>query len=268
MNTLFFWLSKIVGTLLLPDAILLLLLASCCVLLYRNQLRVVKWLLSSLVVLLLLLGYLPVGQWLYAPLEHRFAANPPLPARVDGIIVLGGDLIPQLSAYWQQPELSASVERELAFAALARQFPTARLVVTGGSANIVDTEFREADYMPLFLQQVQLDPARVVFERESRNTYENALNSKPLLQPQAGEVWVLVTSAGHMPRSVGVFCQLHWPVVPWPVDHMTAPDAMDIGFDLLGHLQQLRVAVHEWLGLTAYYATGKIPALFPEQCTP
>lgn len=266
MDTLFFWLSKLVGTLLLPDAVVLVLLLVCCVLLYRNQVRLARLLLTALTALLIILSFLPVGRWMYAPLEQRFATNPPLPARVDGIIMLGGDLIPQLSAYWQQPELSASAEREFAFATLARQYPAAKLVMTGGSASLVDTEFREADYVPLFLQQLQLDPARVMFERESRNTYENALNSKALAQPQAGEVWILVTSAGHMPRSVGAFCQQDWPVLPWPVDHMTAPTDMDLGFNLLARVQDLRTALHEWLGLTAYYVTGKTPALLPAQC--
>ncbi|MES2605975.1 MAG: YdcF family protein [Pseudomonadota bacterium] len=268
MDTLFFWLSKLVGMLLLPDAVLLLLLVACCVLLYRNQLRVARLLLTALLVLLGVLSLLPLGKWMYAPLENRFAANPPLLNRVDGIIMLGGDLIPQLSAYWQQPELSASAEREFAFATLGRQYPNAKLVMTGGSASLVDNEYREADFVPLLLQQLQIDPSRVIFERNSRNTYENAVNSKALVQPQAGEVWILVTSAGHMPRSVGAFCKQGWPVLPWPVDHMTAPTELDIGFDLLGHVQDLRTALHEWLGLTAYYATGKTTALFPTQCTP
>ena len=267
MDTLFFWLSKIIGVLLLPDALLMLALVVCCVLLYRNQLRWLKWLLTTVVVVLLVMSYLPLGAWLYAPLEHRFAANPTLPAKVDGVIVLGGDLIPQLSAYWQQPELGGSVERELAFASLARRYPAARLVVTGGSANIVDTRFREADYVPLFLEQVQFDASRVTFERESRKTYENGIYSLRLMQPKPGEVWVLVTSAGHMPRSVGIFCKLGWPVVPWPVDHATAPDAIDIGFDLIGHLLDLQSAMHEWLGLFAYYVTGKTTALLPGGCS-
>jgi uncharacterized SAM-binding protein YcdF (DUF218 family) len=266
MSTVFYLLSKLANALLNPDAILLILLLACCVLLYRNHLRFARNLLSFVMVVLVLVAYLPFGQWLYAPLEHRFAANPPLPAKVDGIIMLGGDLNPQLSAYWQQPELSDSSERELAFAALARQYPSAKLIMTGGNGNLFDNELREVDFFPIFLEMLQIDVSRVVFERNSRNTYENAVNSLPLAQPQPGEVWVLVTSAGHMPRSVGVFCHQQWPVLPWPIDHQTAPQTMGIGFDLTAHVLSLNYAIHEWLGLLAYYVTDKTPALLPTQC--
>jgi len=267
METLFFLLSKLLWSLIQPDALLLYVLLACCILLYRNHVRLARRLLTAVLVLLLFVAYLPLGEWLYAPLEHRFATNPALPETIDGIITLGGDLDPVLSAYWHQPELSDSAEREIAFVTLARQYPNARLLMTGGNGNLIDNELREADYVPLFLQQLQIDTARVVFERDSRNTFENAANSKPLMQPQPGEHWVLVTSAGHMSRAVGVFCQMHWPVVPWPVDHITAPGSSNLGFDLSRHMAVIDYAVHEWLGLFAYYIAGKTPALLPTQCT-
>jgi hypothetical protein len=267
METFFFLLSKLGWSLIEPEALLLYLLLLACWLLYRNQLRLARRIITLVLLLLLILAYLPLGLWLYAPLEHRFAANPPLPVAVDGIIVLGGALDPVLSAYWQQAELSDSAERQIAFATLARQYPSAKLVMTGGNGNLFDNQLREADYVALFLQQLQIDASRVLFERDSRNTYENALYSKQLANPQPGEVWVLVTSAGHMPRATGIFCKLNWPVLPWPVDHITAPNSMGIVFDLGGHLQQLNFALHEWLGLIAYYASGLTTALVPVQCT-
>ncbi len=224
METLFFLVSKLGWSLVQPDALLLYLLVLCCFLLYRHHFRLARHLLTAVVGLLIILAYLPLGEWMIAPLEHRFAANPVLPDSVDGIITLGGALDPDLSAYWQQAELSNSAEREIAFATLARKYPKARLVMTGGNGSLVNNELREADYLPLFFQQLQLDTTRVVLERDSRNTNENAILSKALVQPRPGEVWVLVTSASHMPRAVGIFCKQGWPVLPWPVDHMTAPN--------------------------------------------
>lgn len=266
METLFFIVSKLAWSLIEPDAILLYGLLLCCILLYRNKVLWARRLLTFALLLLVMVAYLPLGLWLYAPLEHRFVANPALPAKVDGIIVLGGALDPELSAYWQQAELSDSAEREIAFATLARQFPSAKLVMTGGNGSLFNNDLREADFQSLFLQQLQIDAARVLFERDSRNTYENVVNSKLLAKPLPGEVWVLVTSAGHMPRASGIFCKQHWPVLPWPVDHITAPDSSHLGFDLSGHLQQLSYALHEWLGLIAYYVSGKTSALLPHQC--
>ena len=55
-------------------------------------------------------------------------------------------------------------------------------------------------------------------ERRSRNTQENAEFSKALVAPKEGERWLLVTSAFHMPRSVGLFRKAGFAVEPYPVD--------------------------------------------------
>lgn len=265
MNDLFFLLSKIFWLLAKPDSLLLYLLALILLLMYRDQWRWAKRLLLTLVVLLTTLAIFPVGSWLMAPLEQRFASSPPLPPKVDGIIVLGGFLNGGLSRYWQQPELNDSAERGVAFAALAQRFPQARLVMSGGSSSLVPGA-READYTALLLQDLLTDTSRVLFERDARNTIENATNSKQLALPQPGEVWLLVTSATHMPRAVGVFCQQQWPVLAWPVDHRWNPEASRPGFDLIGNWRNLDIALHEWLGLLAYHVAGKTTALLPAGC--
>ena len=265
MSDLFFLLSKIFWLLAKPDALLLYVLALVVLLMYRNQWRWAKRLLLTVVVGLATLAVLPLGSWLTAPLEHRFAANPPLPSRVDGIIVLGGFLNGTLSRQWQQAELNDSAERGVAFATLAQRFPAARLVMSGGSGSLLPGA-READYTTLLLSDLQLSPSRLLLERDSRNTIENAANSKALARPQPGETWLLVTSAMHMARAVGVFCRQQWPVVAWPVDHQWSPEANRPGFDLIGNWRSLNEALHEWLGLLAYHLAGKTDALFPAGC--
>jgi len=267
MDSLFFYASKIVWMLLQPEAVLLYLLALALLLLIWQRQRWAQWLLSAVLGGLLVLAVLPIGSWMWGPLEQRFAANPPLPARVDGIIVLGGFLDPVLSDFWQQAEVHDSVERGLAFAALARQYPEAKLVMSGGSAALVLDDLREADYTPLMLDTLQVDASRVLLERESRNTSENASYSKQLAQPQPGETWVLVTSASHMPRAVGVFCRQGWPVLPWPVDHQWSPVANSLGFSLIGNWLTLNAVLHEWLGLLAYHLTDRTDTLFPAGCS-
>lgn len=265
MNDLFFLLSKIFWLLAKPDSVLLYLLALVLLLMFREQWRWARRLLLTIVVLLTTLAVLPIGSWMMAPLEQRFASNPPLPPKVDGIIVLGGFLNGGLSRYWQQAELNDSAERGVAFAALAQRFPQAKLVMSGGSGSLVPGA-READYAGLLLQDLQTAPTRVLFERDARNTIENAANSKQLAQPQPGEVWLLVTSATHMPRAIGVFCQQQWPVVAWPVDHRWNPASNQPGFDLISNWRNLDIALHEWLGLLAYHLAGKTTALFPAGC--
>jgi uncharacterized SAM-binding protein YcdF (DUF218 family) len=266
MDTLFFYLSKIGWTLVQPDAVLVYVVVIVTLLLWLNKTQTARRLLTLLMLIIVAIAALPISYWLYSPLEKRFAANPALPGSVDGIILLGGTIQPLVSNKWNQVALGPSAEREVAFAALARQYPNARLLMTGGSGNLLNQELKEADLSPRLLRDLGLDSTRVVFERDSRNTYENALNGKPLMQPKPGETWLLITSAFHMPRAVGVFCGQGWPVLPWPVDYKTAEEDESIGFNLAGKLQDLDQVLHEWLGLVAYRVTGKTPALLPSQC--
>jgi uncharacterized SAM-binding protein YcdF (DUF218 family) len=211
----------------------------------------------------LVCAVLPVGAWLLAPLENRFAP-PSLPERVDGIVVLGGAIQPALSADRGALALNANAERLVAFSALARRYPEARLVFTGGSGDLLRPEHREGDWMGAFLDAVGLPRERVLIERDSRNTDENARFTLAAAKPKPGEVWVLITSARHMPRAVGIFRRQGWAVLPYPVDYLTprrvgaAP-----GFDLLRGLAGLDAAAYEWLGLAYYRLSGRTDAWFP-----
>lgn len=267
MNSIFFWTSKLVWLLIAPDSLLLLLMLVAWVLLWRGACRPAKWLMSFLFVVLLAVALLPLGDWLLYPLEARFSANPELPEKVDGIIVLSGAQDALLSAVWNQAEMLDGAERDIAFLELARRYPGARLVFTGGTGSMVHQEYKEADVAKKLFEQQGLDLRRVVFERNSRNTFENAMFSMARVKPKAGERWVLITTAFHMPRSIGIFCKAGWRMIPYPVDHRTMPgNLLRVDFDLSGHLRDLKIGVREWVGLLAYYLTGKTTALLPNRC--
>jgi len=132
---------------------------------------------------------------------------------------------------------------------------------------MVYQEYKGADVAKMVLEQQGMNISHVIFETESRNTYENAVLSKVLAKPVSGENWILITSAFHMPRSIGIFCRAGWPMIPYPVDHYSWPGHLfrvDLG--LAGHLGNLAMGIREWLGLVAYYATGKTTALIPPRC--
>jgi len=148
---------------------------------------------------------LPIGDWLMIPLESRFPLMRSFPARVDGIVVLGGIVDQYTTKATGQLSLGDGVERLTEFSALAKRYPNARLVFTGGSASLTDQDVKEADMLAPFLSDLGLDPKRVIFENRARNTFENVSLSKALVNPAKGESWILITSARHMPRSVGVF---------------------------------------------------------------
>ena len=268
MDTLFFWLSKIIWVVIAPDSLLLILILSSFILLYFGKDKIGKRLLGTTCVLLVVVALLPLHFLLLYPLETRFETNPPLPEQIDGIIILGGAEDAFLSSLWNQVELNPAAERFFAFLQLARQHPEAKLVFTGGTGSLTGQEYKGADVAKILFQQQGLDVERVMFERESRNTYENVLLAKELAQPSEGENWLLITTAWHLPRSVGIFCKQEWPVIPFPVDHATEPGSLiSVNLLLAEHLRGLNIALKEWVGLIAYYLTGKTPALLPSQCS-
>lgn len=267
MDTAFFYISKLLWALAAPGTLLCLALLAGIVLVFLDKPRPAKLLLGTAGTALALIAFLPAGKWLAAPLENRFPANPDLPAQVDGIILLGGGIDPLRSYSWNQPEFGAAADRYTAFIELAKRYPRARLLFTGGSGALLDQAYKEADVALYFLESMGVGKDRLSVERDSRNTRENAVNSKALVMPQAGETWVLVTSAAHMPRAVGVFCSQGWPVMAYPVDHETAPGRLlRIDFDPAGNLSTLNDHSREWAGLAAYFLTGKTPALLPGDC--
>ena len=120
-----------------------------------------------------------------------------------------------------------------------------------------------ADARATFLQ-IGFDPARVIFEDQSRNTQENVAFSRALAQPQPGESWLLITSARSMPRAVGVFRRAGWPVIGYPVDYGTpGKTGFVLDFDLTPGVNRVEGALHEWIGLFAYRILGRTDALFP-----
>lgn len=182
------------------------------------------------------------------------------------MIVLSGSELGPRSHIWSQTELGEGSERNWYFQKFIRDYPQARHVFTGGSGSMLDQEFKGATVARNMLAEQGIDVSTVLFEAESRNTYENAKFSQALVKPQQGQNWLLITSAFHMPRSVGIFRQLDWQVTPFPVDHRSEPGRLlKPDADFAEHLKQLNVAVREWLGLTAYYFSGKTSDFLPGQ---
>lgn len=211
-----------------------------------------------------LLGVLPVDRLLLAPLETRFERPETPPDRIRGIVVLGGAVDPRIAAADAGLGLLDSAERLVEGAALARAYPDALLVHTGGSGLLLRQDVTEAEAAARAFAALGLPADRALFESASRNTWENAVLTREMVRPRPGEAWLLVTSAFHMPRSVGVFRRAGWDVVPWPVDRRVAADQpFRPGFDVGGGIAAAETAVREWIGLAAYRLAGRTDALFP-----
>jgi uncharacterized SAM-binding protein YcdF (DUF218 family) len=203
----------------------------------------------------------PIAEWTIVPLENRFP-QPQLPDRIDGIIVLGGAVDEGITRARGLPAVNDAAERVIEAAALARRFPEARIVLSGGEG-LRDIGWNEAEPTRDILVSLGVPVERIVLEIRSRNTIENAEDSFAVVHPREGEVWLLVTSAMHMPRAVGCFRHVGWRVVPFPVDYRTAPGVMSRDYMLDDRLTILDLAVKEWVGLVAYRALGRIDTIFP-----
>ncbi|MEK7820270.1 MAG: YdcF family protein [Pseudomonadota bacterium] len=261
---MFYELSKTVGIFLTnPGNLFFVVLVVGAVLLWTPARRLGRALVAAVIGFALIVMTVPMGRHGILLLENRFPAAP-LPARVDGVVVLAGMVDQFVTRARGQLTLSGAVERLIVFADVARRYPDAKLVFSGGSGVLGRQDATEAGAVRDHAALLGLDPARVVFEDRSRNTHENAVFSHALAQPKPGETWVLITSAFHMPRAVGAFRRAGWTVVPYPVDYALEPDPpMSWQMDFLGAMGTLRSAVHEWTGLAAYRLTGKTDALFP-----
>lgn len=270
-NNLFFYVSKVTVLLTQPTALLVMLLvwglwARAMSFRRRGNARV-AWAGA----LLAIAAFLPVGNWLLIPLENRFER--PLLGEVgvpDGFIVLGGAVDTVVSKAREMPALNSAAERVTAMLALRHRFPLARIIYTGGSADILLASTTEAEVMRQLMEESGIAATDLEFEGAARNTAENAalVRARLLAGTSAAAVtgrWLLVTSAFHMPRAMGVFRQAGFDVIAYPVDYRTRGNEdrwrfLDAPSDNLGRLD---LAVHEWLGLFAYRLTGRTAEVLP-----
>lgn len=250
---MFFGVSKIVWMVTVPSTFLVLLSVLGLVLVPRWR-RTGMVFVAAGVLGLLAVGLGPFGRALTVPLEERFPIFVDDGRPVDGIVVLGGSELPEITAARGQPAFQESGERMLALADLSRRYPEARVIFSGGSGSLLGSSMQEAEVVRMALPQLGVDPARVEYEPESRNTAENARLSRELAKPKPGERWLLVTSALHMPRAVGCFRAVGFEVTAYPVDFRTTGqgtfwrlfNSVAEGLDFFDR------AMREWIGLAAY----------------
>ena len=249
----FFPVSKALAFLALPSHILLWLVVGTVLTLLAGWTRTARGLGVAALVLFVLLGVAPIGLIAVKPLEDMYPRRP-LPARITGIVVLGGGLgVPELLSRGA-PGSAPSIDRIVSTYELARLHPEARVVFTGGWPPYSDAIAAKSD-----LLRMGLDPSRLTLEDRSRNTYENMIFTQAIVRPRPGETWVLATSAIQLPRAVQVANKVGWPMIPWPTDYKTEAEGFPLSgrwFRIGENLGLADDAAHEWLGQIAYSLTG------------
>ena len=265
-KNMFFPLSKLIFFVLTPSNFLILLGLLGCLLLFTEFGRGIGRVLTVAGFLgLLVAGLSPLPAWILAPLENRFPAFTEDERPVAGIVVLGGAVEADTSIGRDQITVNEAGEREIALADLARRYPQARLVFSGGSGSMRDDAVSEAEIVSRFADTLGVPRNRLILEQQSRNTRENALFSARMVQPKPDERWLLVTSAWHMPRSVGCFRKAGFDVTAYPVDYRTnwPRDAYRLNSFASTGLGELDIGVKEWIGMIAYRFAGYTDEVMP-----
>jgi uncharacterized SAM-binding protein YcdF (DUF218 family) len=261
----FFIASKIFWMLASPIDLLLFGALAGVLLCYGRHARFGRALALAASLVLLAAATLPVGMLLIAPLEDRF----PLPQAdlksPEGIIVLGGAIDDGVSAARGETVFDEGGERLTEAVILAKRYPQARVVYTGGSGSLTGGTSTEALEARKFMVEMGVAPERVTIEDKSRNTDENARFTAAIVHPQPSQAWIVVTSAFHMPRAMGVFEKAGFNPIAYPVAFRTLGDDGDprLIIDPAKNLHIFQLALHEWIGLAAYWASGRIDHLFP-----
>ena len=262
---MFFVLSKTLGLFTVPSNLMMALGLIGIVLLFTRFRRLASWLIVTSLALIAFAGYSPIGRILMLPLEQRFPPWDASRGAPDGIVVLGGAIDPEISLARGAVALNGSAERITVTAELARRYPNARIVFSGGASSLDPDAPLEAPAAVKELVALGVAHDRITVDEQSRNTIENAVFSHLLANPKPGDRWILVTSAAHMPRAIAVFRAAGFLIEAYPVDYRTRGpnDAARLHASLPEGLEMTDQAIHEWAGLVIYRLTGRTSELFP-----
>jgi len=262
---MFYYVSKILWFFATPSNLLVTLALVGLILMHTKRASLGRRLALFATVGLLVAGLSPLGNALILPLEERFAAYRDDGSEVAGIVVVGGTFDTEATNVRGAMALNETAERLVALGDLARRYPSARIVYAGGGSEFTPDTTAEATLLEKTIGELGIASERVIYERQSLNTHQNAVYAKALAKPMEGERWLVVTSAFHMPRTMGVFRAVGFDVVAYPVDYRTAGDVSllrPFAFVSEG-LRRTDTATKEWIGLVAYYLSGRTEELFP-----
>lgn len=200
-----FLLSKLFWVFAQPLSFAFLLCALAAVLVFAGWRRLggLSAFLTALVLFVTL--FTTTGTVALQVLEDRFPKPAQEPQPVTCMVVLGGVLENEVTTVRGGVELNQAADRFVEALRLARNHPEARILISGGDGSISGKYEGEAQASERFFSAFGISADRLVKENASRTTYENTLNTAELLKAQGLEHCLLITSAFHMPRSMGLF---------------------------------------------------------------
>lgn len=260
---MFVYLSKIIPPLIYPLGLTCLLIATALFV------RKARWKTSLLILALALLlvgGNRWVALGLARSLEMRYLPVGEIP-EVEVIVVLGGGT---LSGQYPRPmvEVGNAGDRLIYAVALYRQGKAEQMLLSGGRIDWISTGDAPAEDMAEMLEFLGVPQEAIWLESDSLNTYENALNTRKLLEGKGINRIILVTSAAHMPRSVRLFEKQGFEVIPAPTDFTVTEQGWEnfksggVASQILaflpsaGNLALTTQMLKEYLGIFIYRLNG------------
>lgn len=205
-----------------------------------------------------------ISNYLLWNLENKIDLN--LPEKATGIILLGGSFDNVDKAIeLNQTSLGGNSERVVETLYLLNKYPDAKLIMVANSGLLNPTGPSEADMAILFFKKFNIDERRLYIKPLANNTYQESVIISKYIDIAAGD-WILVTSASHMPRAVNLFQsrKLNKAVIyTYPTDFTSDKPNFSFGYHL-GNLGNYYKLLHEYLGLFAYWMTGRTKGLFPD----
>jgi uncharacterized SAM-binding protein YcdF (DUF218 family) len=257
MNDLFFIFSKILTVLLFPLPLVIIVTISMIVFGKGKYYKI----LSILPILFLwILSSFPVSQWLVRSLEDEYPPIPIEQVSPSEIIVVLGGAVNILGKHRDRVELGSSAERLTDGILLYRNKKAPIILFTGGSGILFQQNFNEAFFAKKFFNDFEISDRNLLLEDKSKNTYENALYTKEILSKLGKNKIILITSAFHMKRSLGVFLKQGFDVQSFPTDYKSMMD--DLNWDTIlpstMALDASTIAIKEWIGIIVYHLKGYI----------
>jgi len=250
-------LSQFVTAVCQPSAVILLLLAICLTTIRRRP-RMAQAALVVGVLVFVLTGWRVLSDAALRQLEDRYSVPGGDLSKYAGVIVLGGVIHREDGRGHGQLPLGESGERIVEALKLLHQYPSFRLVFTGGDASVTDDGSVEADQARAFFESMGVSARRATFERKSRNTRENATMTREMLGADSTLPWLLVTSASHMRRAHETFRNAGLNVTPYPVDFQSRASSDWADYSINRGAEAWRTWAREVVGYAVYKAAGRI----------
>ena len=255
-----FYLSKILNFFINPLYILFLIILLQLFIIFFMQSKKLVTLFSKLfLILFLFFGYSPLSSFLLSKIEDYIQTSKYPVQQLTGVIVLGGSFNSGLeSKERNEVSLNSSAERLTKALEIYKKNPRLLILFSGFSGELKPQGWSESDMAKKFFldQGVKLD--NLIFENQSRNTFENIKFSKDIIANYKG-TWGLITSASHMPRSFFAFKKQSLILEPINVDYKTGTSRMFwINFNISSGLSNWSIILHEFIGISYYKITNKI----------